>query len=95
MGFILTSASSIVCPHGGTIQYSAKRLATHFIDNSPIWVIDDSFSIAGCPKGKFRCERVEWQWGSPTLFINSSAVLTTDSVGNCYDSGSGDRKSVV
>ena len=88
MGRILTSATSMSCPHGGTVTPSATAIAT--IDGSPGLLVSDSCTISGCsfqiPVGAGTkpspCVRV--QWSAPASFCRSGApLLTTDSVGTC------------
>ena len=89
MGFLLTGSSVVRCPHGGTMYCQTRHAQTIFIDNYPVWVLDDNYRIEGCPIGKFCCREVRWFNGSPTKYLYGSPILTSDSIGSCFDNGSG------
>ena len=88
MGALLTTASMLMCPHGGTVSaISSNTKAT--AGGSPLVRSTDTFTIAGCP---FQlpgtppipspCMTVQWMQtdtkstagGDPTLSMNSQGL---------------------
>ncbi len=88
MGALLTTASMLMCPHGGTVTaISANTQAT--AGGAPLVRATDTFTIAGCP---FQlpgtppipspCMTVQWMQtdtrstagGAPTLSRNSQGL---------------------
>lgn len=99
MGKILSGATSMSCPHGGTVTPSATAIAK--FDGSPGLLVSDSCSISGCsfqiPVGAGTkpspCMTV--QWSVPASSCRSGApLLTTDSVGLCMTAESVPQGSV-
>lgn len=89
----LTSATSMTCPHGGTVTVVSSNLTTKAA-GSPMARLSDTFTVAGCvftlpgPKPS-PCVRVQWivpdvrvRVGSqPTLSKTSQAIcLSADSI---------------
>ena len=88
MGKILSGATSMSCPHGGTVTPSAT--ATAKVDGSPGLLISDSCSISGCSHqipigtGTKPSPCMTVLWSSPASSCRSGApLLTTDSSGTC------------
>ena len=85
MANLLTTASVMMCPHGGTVTAIPTDLTLTF-GGSPVILATDTFLVAGCPfipLLPLPCLTV--QWVSPALrsTANSNATLTTESVGLC------------
>ncbi len=85
-GFVLTSASTIQCTHGGSasvVPSNTKVMA----DNSPILVESDIHTVAGCPfmmgNTPSPCLQIAWSAGAAKVTINGTAVLVKSSVGQC------------
>jgi hypothetical protein len=83
MGFVLTSNTVAICPHGGIVANITNIAQTPRIDECTIWIAADQFRIYGCPIVKTPCIEVHWYNPSLSAFISNSAVLTSDSIGNC------------
>lgn len=85
MGDYLTAASTLTCPHGGTVSPVPGTTAVR-VAGSAILTSADSFPIAGCPfppsGTPHPCIQVQW---AVTAMRGASGApaLTTDSVGLC------------
>ena len=86
MSGMLTTASVMMCPHGGTVQAIPSSTAVQF-GGSPAVTATDTFMIAGCPFviGGVPSPCLTVQWVSPALQseVNSNPTLTEASVGMC------------
>jgi len=85
MGNLLTTASSLLCPHGGTVSAvsaNTRAKAGDFVLRS-----SDTFTIAGCPftlpSGPHPCMTVQWIVAALRTKVLGDPVLTSDSVGLC------------
>ncbi|MFN0140315.1 MAG: hypothetical protein ACKVQW_09540 [Pyrinomonadaceae bacterium] len=86
-GYILTTASQIMCMHGGTAILTTAN-TTVKVDNMPALVETDIHPVAGCaftiPPGKpSPCIRIEWSMGATQVKANETAVLIQSSIGKC------------
>lgn len=85
MGDYLTSASTLMCPHGGPVSpVPGGGIVT--LAGNPVLTSADSFPIAGCPfpPGGPPHPCIQVQWVVDALRgAASAATLTTDSVGLC------------
>lgn len=86
-GYILTTASQVMCMHGGTATLTTSN-TTVKADNMPALVETDIHPVAGCaftiPPGKpSPCIRIEWSMGATQCKANGTAVLTSTSIGKC------------
>ena len=86
MSNLLTTASQVMCPHGGqaTLITSNTQVTA---DGSPVLLESDVHIIAGCsfaigPKYS-PCVRIEWSAGTTASKSNGTAFLTQSSVGKC------------
>ncbi len=85
MPALLTTASTLMCPHGGTVTASpgsAKASA-----DAVVLRMSDTFTIAGCPfataAGPSPCTTVQWTVGSGRVQHDGDFVLNESSVGLC------------
>lgn len=86
MGGLLTDASVLMCPHGGTVQVvtsdSRVQATSGFVLRS-----SDTFTVVGCPftLGTVYHPCATVQWVVPALRSKAvgDSTLTTDSVGLC------------
>lgn len=85
MGDYLTSASALMCPHGGSVS-PGPGSGTVTLAGNPVLTSTDSFRIAGCPfapSGQLHpCTEVRWVVDA-LRGAASAATLTTNSVGLC------------
>ncbi len=85
---ILTTASTIQCPHGGTVMLQTSN-ALALIEHAPALLVTDVHSVVGCPftvpGPKYQpCVTVRWMVGATQTRVNSIPVLLQNSVGLCY-----------
>ena len=86
-GYILTTASQVICTHGGkAILTTANTMMK--IDSMPALLETDIHPVAGCPftvpPGKPQpCIRIEWSAGAVMCKSNGTPVLIQSSVGKC------------
>ena len=86
MGGFLTTASTLMCPHGGTV--TAIPSNTHVtLGGDPIVLATDTFMVAGCPfniaGGAHPCLTVDWQLPAQRSECDGAQTLTQESVGLC------------
>ena len=90
MGDFLTSASILMCPHGGRVIATPAGDRVSFEGEAAV-VATDTFEIVGCPfpppPGPHHpCVRVNWTDPAARSAAGSGPTLTTDSVGDCLAS---------
>jgi hypothetical protein len=87
MAELLTTASVLQCPHGGSVSISSTN--THAkAGGSFILRPSDTFTISGCPftlpgPTAHPCVRVEWVVSALKSKAAGDATLTKDSTGMC------------
>ena len=86
-GYIVTTASVIQCPHGGTALL-VDALERVLVDGHPAAVADTTDSVAGCPNQP-ACHHITWTVDDAAVCIDGRPLLTTGTVGVCQ-SGDGD-----
>jgi hypothetical protein len=98
MGALLTTASSLQCPHGGTVMISTSNSKVK-ADGAFVARSSDTFSISGCPfnisGSPHPCVRVLWM---VTTLRNQAAggpALAEDSVGLCLAGDSAPQGTVI
>jgi len=86
---VLTAASTLLCPHGGTVTVMATGGAT--VSGVPVALSTDAFPITGCPfqipvgvgTVPHPCVSVIWISIGQTAKANGVAILTAQSIGLC------------
>lgn len=92
MAATLTTASSMTCPHGGTVSATTTN-ATTDAGGSKIVTIGDTFTISGCaftlpgPKPS-PCVRVQWVVPDVRVRVGGVPTLSQTSVGICMSADS-------
>ena len=86
MPALLTAASVMTCPHGGTVM--ATPGATQATIDAPILRGSDTFVVAGCPftlpgPVSSPCVSVNWVQTATRVKHGGDFVLTEASVGLC------------
>jgi hypothetical protein len=87
MGALLTTASMMMCPHGGTVTaISSNTQAT--AGGSPLVRASDTFTIAGCPftlPGPIAspCMTVQWMQTDTESKAAGDFTLSMNSMGMC------------
>jgi hypothetical protein len=83
---LLTAASQMMCPHGGTV--TAAPSATKAIIDAPVLTMNDSFVVAGCAftlpgPSPSPCVSVQWSGPSSHVTHGGAPALTAASTGLC------------
>jgi len=85
-GFVLTSASTILCTHGGSASVVPSNTKT-LADGAPILVESDIHRVAGCPfmigPAPSPCVQIAWSAGAAKVSVDGTAVLVQSSIGQC------------
>jgi hypothetical protein len=87
---ILTTASTIQCPHGGSVTLTTANQVVK-IDSSPALLETDVHTISGCPfqipigtgTKPSPCVTVRWSAAATKTKVNQIGVLLQTSVGLC------------
>ena len=87
---ILTTASTIQCPHGGSVTLTTANQVAK-IDGSPALLETDIHTISGCPfqipigtgTKPSPCVTVRWSAPATQTKVNQLGVLLQTSVGLC------------
>jgi len=86
-GKVLTTASTVQCPHGGQASLSTANSKASTMAGK-ILLESDIHTIAGCAfmigTKPSPCLRIEWKAGAVKVKVNQTAVLVESSVGLCY-----------
>lgn len=87
-GPLLTTASTILCPHGGRAVLTTANARTT-AQRLPVLLETDVHTVVGCPftlpgPKPSPCVRIQWSAGSPRASVNGTPVLTQASLGLCY-----------
>jgi hypothetical protein len=98
MGNLLNTASTLLCPHGGSVSASSSNSVAK-ADGAAIVRGSDSFTISGCaftlPNGTpHPCVRVQWLVTATMLKAAGDLALTADSSGLCLAADSAPQGSV-
>jgi hypothetical protein len=86
---LLTTASSLQCPHGGTVSIVSTN--TKVQAGAALALATDTFTIAGCPfqipvgvgTVPHPCVTVQWTKTNVMTSVNGTPTLAQDSVGLC------------
>jgi hypothetical protein len=82
----LTTASLMMCPHGGTIQ-ATPASANVLAGGAPMLTVADTFIVAGCPFNIAAvpqpCVSVQWVQPAAQSTRGGGQTLTLSSIGLC------------
>jgi hypothetical protein len=86
---LLTTASSLQCPHGGTVTIASTN--TRVAATVPLALASDTFTVTGCPLQipigtgtvPHPCVRVQWTKPNVSTTVYGTPTLAQDSVGLC------------
>jgi hypothetical protein len=86
---ILTTTSTVMCPHGGMAQLFTSNTEM-VLDGVPALLVSDVHPVAGCPfvtpaAVPSPCLTVEWLVGATQTSIHDVPVLLQTSVGLCFN----------
>lgn len=86
MANLLTTMSTVMCPHGGRailFTSNAKAMA----DGAPVLLESDVHPVAGCPftiGTKYSpCIKITWSGGAAKAAVDGVPALTQSSIGLC------------
>lgn len=87
---ILTTASTLLCPHAGTVTLSTSN-SLAMADGAPMLLLTDQHTVSGCPfqvpiptgTKPQPCVTVRWLVGATQTRVNGTPVLLQTSVGLC------------
>ena len=87
---ILTTASTVQCPHAGTVVLSTAN-SVAMADGAPALLVTDVHTVSGCPfqvpigtgTKPQPCVTVRWLVGAALAAVNGTPVLLQTSVGLC------------
>jgi hypothetical protein len=89
-GDTLTTASTLKCPHGGTVTIISAN-ATSKAGGAPIATASDTFTIAGCPfqlpttpPTPSPCVTVRWIVTDMRVRAEGKPTLSSSSKGLCF-----------
>lgn len=86
MGALLTAASTMMCPHGGTVTATTSNARVN-AGGSPVVRSSDTFVIAGCPfvlgTTPHPCVTVQWLLQNLRSQVLSDSTLSESSQGLC------------
>ena len=96
-GQILTTSSTIQCPHQGVATLLTSNATTSagsmMLLESDIHIVAGCTFLAGTP-GYSPCITIEWSAGADAVSVNGTSVLVTTSIGTCK-SGEGAPQGVA
>jgi len=87
-GNCLTTASTIMCPHGGQATLMTSNTHASAV-GAEILLESDLHTVAGCQfmmgQKPSPCVRVEWSSGAGKASVNGTAILVKSSIGECLN----------
>lgn len=89
MSALLTTASSLQCPHGGTVTIASTNSKTSA--TAALALSTDTFTIAGCPfqipvgtgTVPHPCVKVQWTLTNQQVKVDGTPTLSQSSQGLC------------
>lgn len=86
---ILTTGSTVLCPHGGTVTHVPGQVDMT-VDGQPALLLTDMGLVAGCPfvvpgQGPSPCLSVRWLTGAALTRVRGVPVLLQTSTGLCMN----------
>jgi hypothetical protein len=97
MGQLLTTSSSMTCPHGGQVQAVSSN--TRAKAGATILRSSDTFTIAGCAfviaLAPHPCVTVQWVKSNVRTKVAGDYMLAADSVGLCLAGDQAPQGTVV
>lgn len=98
MSALLTTASTLQCPHGGTVTLVTSNTTTQ-VNSTYAITSADTLMIAGCPfmigNTPHPCMTVQWVVTDMNSTIGGNATLSESSVGLCLAADQAPQGSVI
>lgn len=86
-GSILTTASTITCPHGGSANLTTANTRTT-AGRAAALLETDIHTVTGCAftigSKPSPCLRIEWTAGAASVNVLGTPILVQSSIGTCY-----------
>ena len=90
MAALLTTASTLQCPHGGSVSIVVSA-NTGVQAGAALALASDTFTVSGCPfqipvgvgTVPHPCVKVQWTRTNVSTTVNGTPTLAQDSVGVC------------
>ncbi|MEM9446419.1 MAG: hypothetical protein AAGA18_13830 [Verrucomicrobiota bacterium] len=83
---LLTTASTVMCPHGGKVVFSSSKSKVKASEAS-LLLENETHQVVGCPftvGSKYSpCVSVKWSGGASKVKVGKYALLTEASMGKC------------
>lgn len=86
---IITTAATVMCPHGGTVNLQTANARVK-AEGAPVCLLTDLHTVAGCPftlpgATPEPCVAVRWIVGAMLSKVDGAPVLLQSSVGLCLN----------
>lgn len=86
-GDSITTASSLQCPHGGSVQITSTNTRSNAVQ-APLALATDTFMVTGCPftlpgPVPSPCVTVMWMVPDVRVRVNGVPTLSRSDVGMC------------
>ena len=98
MSGLLTTASVLMCPHGGTVNAVSSNTRVNAA-GAPAVRTSDTFLIAGCafstPAGPHPCVQVQWVSQDLRSQVMGDFTLSESSVGLCVAADQAPQVTVI
>jgi hypothetical protein len=94
---ILTTASTVMCPHGGMAQLVTSNTEA-IVDGAPVLLQTDLHPIVGCsftPVAYSPCVTIRWVTAATKTSIRQVPVLLQTSVGLCLNAAQAPQGTAV
>lgn len=90
MPFVLTSGTSALCAHGGSVTFAPAQTRV-VVSGQPAATLLDVDTVAGCPfvtgGNPMPCVSVQWITGATRVTISGSPALLQSSTATCIPNG--------
>jgi hypothetical protein len=87
-GNVLTTASTITCPHGGRAVLATTNTKA-VAGGAPALLKSDIHPVMGCPftvGTKYSpCAKIKWSAEANRATVNKTGVLVKNSIGKCFN----------
>lgn len=102
-GHLLTTQTTMQCPHGGQVQAVSSNTEVAAGSGAFVLRMNDAFTVSGCPfqipapSGTIPspCVRVQWTVADASVKAGQQATLSEGSVGVCYSAQQAPQGNVV
>jgi hypothetical protein len=95
---LLTTASTVMCPHGGMAILTTSDTVAK-VQGAPVLLLTDRHMIAGCtfaPGGvPMPCVTIQWLTGATQTAVDGVPVLLQNSVGLCLNAAQAPQGTAV